>query len=224
MVSSSCGVASSGSDVCGSLGAVTLTSGSTLGIGNSDFPLEEGATGSISATLNNLRLTRLPSISQRWDNYGALVLLWRASLGAFWNEQHTSWGPWLVPLFLCTAPLDNPEFPWNSLGAGSASISAPSGSMKQSTSNFSQSAWLAALRQQLTGRWTFGPGHHSHICPCSEVEIEILSNILAHCDAPYVKAYPSAWTIRVGFHPLLEFLGFTGREAARLGVGDVERY
>ena len=48
--SSSSGAASYGSDVLGSLGTVTLTGGSALGISNSALPSEVGATGSLSAT------------------------------------------------------------------------------------------------------------------------------------------------------------------------------
>ena len=110
-VTSSSGAASSGSKVAGLLGVGPLLSGSTLGVGNGAFPLEAGATVSFLATSNILRSTWSP-LSITWGGiYRALVLLCRASPGAFWKEQCTSGGPWTVPLFLCATLLDNLEFP-----------------------------------------------------------------------------------------------------------------
>ena len=83
-VSCSGGVVSSGSDVVGSLGVVTLTDGSTLGIGNGTLPLEVGAMGTLSATSNILRSTRLPlSITEVSVHRGELQGL--ICLGLSWD-------------------------------------------------------------------------------------------------------------------------------------------
>ena len=69
---------------------VTLTSGSTLGIGNGALPLEVGTMESLLATSNISRLTRLPLSSTEarylWSSYTALqsipmgILEWTAHL------------------------------------------------------------------------------------------------------------------------------------------------
>ena len=213
--SSSGGAACSGSNLLCSLGAVTLTSGSALSIGSSAVPSEAGARGPSQTHLTFWDWPGNRSESQRWGTYGAIVLLCRASPGAFQNEWHTSGGTWPVPPFLHTVPLDNPEFPWNSLGA---SIPVPPGRAGQTMSHFSWSVWLAVWRQWLTGGHTFGPGCHSCICPWSKWEIEILSTSLALCHAPVCKGLCICLEcVRVSFLPLLGFLGFPRREATRLG-------
>ena len=128
--------------------------------------------------------------SQRWGTYGALVLLHRVSQGVFQNEQCTSGEPWPVQLFFHVAPLDNHEFPLNPLGAGNPSVPVLPGKVGKSMSHFSQIGWLAAWRQQLAGRPTFGPQHCSCISLWSKGEIKIVCTLLALCHTPVYKGLP----------------------------------
>ena len=80
--SSTSGVASSGSDALGSLGAITPTSGSALGIGNGALPVVAGAMGSFSATSNISRLARSSLLCCSAEHLGG-ILEWIAHL----------WGP-----------------------------------------------------------------------------------------------------------------------------------
>ena len=72
---SSGGVASPSSDVLGSLGAVTSTSGSSLGIGGSALPSVVGALWSFSATSNISTSSILPlwitEVRHSWSSYNA---------------------------------------------------------------------------------------------------------------------------------------------------------
>ena len=96
---------SGGFDAVGSLGAVTPTSVSALGIGNGGLPLEVGATGSVLATSNILKLTRLPLLITEarhlWSLCNApqsiprgipewMTHLWRAMASATVSSHHTT--------------------------------------------------------------------------------------------------------------------------------------
>ena len=123
--SSSGGVASSGSDAVNSLGTVTPTGGSALGISNGTVPLEVGATGSLSATSNISRSIWSPSsnteVGHLWRSCTALQNI----PGGIAECMTHLLGPWSVPLFLHTTPPDNSEFLWNPLGEGNPASQYP---------------------------------------------------------------------------------------------------
>ena len=101
--SSSGGAFSSGSDVVGSLEAVTLTGGATLGISNGALLLEVEAMGSLLATSNISDVDQVTILNHRGE--APMELLYCSAenpQGYSRTEWHTSVGPWPVPMFLFT--------------------------------------------------------------------------------------------------------------------------
>ena len=136
--SSGC-VASSGSNAVGSSGNKALSSGA-------------GVIGSFIATSNMLRFNRSPISSRGQGICRGPVLLCRASLGVFQNEQHTSGEPWPVPPFLHATPLDNLEFPGTPLGEDSLFTPTHPDRAEWTTSH------LFPTVQLVPWRWWFASG------------------------------------------------------------------
>ena len=155
-VKSSHCAASSGFEVVSSLGVGTLTGSSskeTLSAG-------AGVTGFFIITSNMSKFNR-SSLSRRgWGSCRAPILLYRDSLGAFWNELCTSGGPWPVPPFLSTTPLDNLEFPGTHPGEDSLFTPTHPDRAEWTTSCLFPTVWLAPWRLWLGGRPALGLQSH----------------------------------------------------------------
>ena len=189
-VSSSGGAASSGSDVFRSLGVVTPTVASTLGISNSALSLEEGAQGPEPHPTFQGQ-SGCHSEFWRWATCEVPDLLCRSPPQASWNRQCIFGEPWPMSLSLQPAPLNNPKLPWSLLVESSPFTLATLGRMGQSLSNLIVIVQLATWRQWLAGRPFFGLEYYQRFCLGSRWVIGILSTILVLYHSPGGKRKPN---------------------------------
>ena len=176
--------------------------------------------GSFSATCNILKLTRLAFWIAEVRQLQSYCTAPQSIPWVFWNEQHTCGGTWLVPPFIYATPLNNPEFPWNSSGGQIVPVSQHprQGGAVHELFFLNLCSWQSEGSSLLVGKllgldltyaFVLGAKERSKFSPPLWHSVMLL----------YVKAYPPAWTVRVSFHPILGFLGFSVREATRLGCG-----